>query len=258
VSQPQAPAGWYATEADGEERYWDGGQWTSQHRPAAPIALAAGWYEEVDWAGRERFWDGIDWTSTYRERPGVAKGAERTNGSQPAQALPARLPTPTLLLAAGAVLLVVGSLLPWVTIASIFSVNGVTAKYGIGTLIAGLVAFVAAFGAGRIFSNAARRPVMISTAVLGLLSLLLAVGVTVKLRETIAHSSGHSTDTAALTSADPGTDPTLGGEFGQALTKATQSLTEALKPKTGFGVFVIGLGGILTLAGAAAELRKKP
>ena len=35
MNEPQAvPAGWYATQLPGEERWWDGGAWTSHTRPA--------------------------------------------------------------------------------------------------------------------------------------------------------------------------------------------------------------------------------
>ena len=57
---------------------------------------------------------------------------------------PSRLPTTTLLIAAGAVLILIGSFLPWITVFG-FGISGVDTDYGIITLVIAAVALVAAF-----------------------------------------------------------------------------------------------------------------
>ena len=57
------PAGWYDDPKDeGQERYWDGAQWTHEVRKIYP----PGWYEDPDRFGAERYWDGRAFTDERR------------------------------------------------------------------------------------------------------------------------------------------------------------------------------------------------
>ena len=59
------PAGWYP-DGSGQQRYWNGAEWTKQFLPLPPpppqppISLPAGWY--TDSTGSQRYWDGMRWT----------------------------------------------------------------------------------------------------------------------------------------------------------------------------------------------------
>ena len=171
---------------------------------------------------------------------------------------PARIPVPTLLLGAGGVALVIGSLLPWVTVGSIFSISGITSKYGIGTLLVGLFALLAAFGAGRVFVTTARRPVMIGTAVLGVAALGLAVYVGFAIRDSVAKSDSRSKATGTAAPLPIGTsDPSnLDQSFQDAFKGLQDKLASVFAVHTGFGVYVTALGGALVIGGAALSLRE--
>lgn len=82
---------------------------------------------------------------------------------------PGRLPTSTLLMGAGGVLLLISAILPWVTVFGI-GISGVSAQWGVITLLAGLAVLVAAFGAGRIFDAAKTALLTTIAAGLGMLS----------------------------------------------------------------------------------------
>jgi hypothetical protein len=166
-----------------------------------------------------------------------------TPASTPAGA--GRLPTSTLLLGAGALLLIVGAFLPWIKVFA-FGISGVDTNYGIGTLLIGVVALVGAFGAGRIF-NASKAGIFLKVAAaLGVVALALALYVGFAIRDSIAEDEA-GTDDAAATE-----DSGLGAEFDDAL----EDLTEALKPTTGVGVYATALGGALVLAGGLMASRR--
>lgn len=159
---------------------------------------------------------------------------------------PSRLPTTTLLIAAGAVLILIGSFLPWITVFG-FGISGVDTDYGIITLVIAAVALVAAFGAGRVFDVGKTRVAMIVTAVLGAVALACALYVGFAIRESVAEDEGGSE--AAATDEESG----LGEEFDDAL----EGFAESLAPKTGVGVYATALGGVLVLAGGVMAARKK-
>lgn len=160
---------------------------------------------------------------------------------------PSRLPTTTLLIAAGAVLILIGSFLPWITVFG-FGISGVNTDYGIITLVIAAVALVAAFGAGRVFDAGKTRAAMIVTAVLGAVALACALYVGFAIRDSVAEDEGGS-DAAATEEEDSG----LGDEFDDAL----EGFAESLSPKTGVGVYTTALGGVLVLAGGLMAARKK-
>lgn len=59
-----APTGWYDDDS-GQQRWWDGQEWTEHYYTASPrVAAPAGWYD--DGSGRQRWWDGQDWTEHYQ------------------------------------------------------------------------------------------------------------------------------------------------------------------------------------------------
>lgn len=151
---------------------------------------------------------------------------------------PNRLPTSTLLIAGGAVLILIGSFLPWVKIFA-FGISGVDTDYGIITLLIGVIALVAAFGAGRVFDAGKTRAALVVTAVLGAVALACALYVGFAIRDSVAEDEG-GTDTAA-TEEESG----LGEEFDDAL----EDFASALEPQTGVGVYTTALGGVLVLAG---------
>lgn len=73
-----AQPGWYDAGVPGQQRWWDGAQWTAHERaaaaPVAPAIQAApmGWYP-VPGKTDVRWWDGAGW-APYRMRDGRPKG----------------------------------------------------------------------------------------------------------------------------------------------------------------------------------------
>lgn len=63
-----APQGWYDAGAPGQQRWWDGVQWTAHERTAPPTTPSMGWYQ-VPGTTDVRWWDGVIWTP-YRVRTG--------------------------------------------------------------------------------------------------------------------------------------------------------------------------------------------
>lgn len=83
--------GWYI-DGPGQERWWDGQQWTAHYRQVQTVALSqAGWYD--DGSGRYRWWDGNAWTNHFYE-PSSAAGPPSQSGSEPSQGSPTALPVP--------------------------------------------------------------------------------------------------------------------------------------------------------------------
>jgi Protein of unknown function (DUF2510) len=66
--------GWYPDPqgSPGNERYWDGGDWTAETRVATPRqppgpSQPPGWYPDPGGSQKvERYWDGATWTDSYR------------------------------------------------------------------------------------------------------------------------------------------------------------------------------------------------
>lgn len=159
-----------------------------------------------------------------------------------ADARPGRLPTSTLLLGAGGLLILIGAFLPWVTVFG-FGISGVNTNYGIITILIGIAALIIAFGAGRLYNARLSGTLMKVAAGLGALACALALYVGFAIREDVAEDEG-SGDTASSEEEDL-------GEFGDAL----EGFAEALKPKTGVGVYTTLLGGALAVAGGVMASR---
>lgn len=172
------------------------------------------------------------------------------NDTTPAPTGPSRLPTSTVLLGAGGLLLILGAFLPWVTVGDLLGISGVSARYGIATLIVGLVALLAAFGAGRVFDMTKRRPVLIASGVLGALATILALYVGFAIRDNVAEDKTGE-ETAAQNDSSTNEDDSfaeLGAEF-------AESLAAAFEIKTGVGVYATLIGGALVLAGGVTALK---
>lgn len=163
-----------------------------------------------------------------------------------------RLPAWTLLIGFGGLALVIGAFLPWVTVGTIFSVNGLNAHYGIGTLLAGVVALATALGAGRIYKRKNRETFVSLSALLGLGAVVVAVLAAVFVQRSIADTNGRLS--AAESSSPPNSAGSSDSAFAQSLTEMQNSIqnsiAQALQIGTGFGVYLTGLGGVLILAGA--------
>ena len=160
-----------------------------------------------------------------------------------------RLPLSTLLLGVGGALLVLGALLPWVEVGSVLSISGVTANWGLVTIVAGAVALLVAFGVGRIFPSEQARPAAVVAAVAGGASLLIALYVGFAIRDSVAESRTESGIAGVVV---PGE---LGTEFQESLDELSASITEAFKASTGVGVYATALGGVLVCAGGLQALR---
>ena len=156
-----------------------------------------------------------------------------------------------LLTGLGGVLLVVGSLLPWVTIGAFFSISGVGARWGLGTLFAGLalLAIAAQIVTGRLVPPSRTRALAIGGVALGVLSLGLALYVGLGLRDAIAESE---TGTSSSESAD-----SSAGELDGLADDFAESLEALFEVGTGAGLYTVGVGGILGAAGAGLALRRK-
>jgi uncharacterized protein DUF2510 len=90
---PAVPAGWYPDSAvPGQQRYWDGQQWTGYVAPLAvapgpttPGAAAVvaarpsppGWYPDPSGGSDQRRWDGSAWTDETRRAPLLDVSAPR-------------------------------------------------------------------------------------------------------------------------------------------------------------------------------------
>ncbi len=171
----------------------------------------------------------------------------------PALTPPGRLPASTLALAVGGILLIIGAMLPWVTVGALFSISGITAHYGLGTLLIGLVALVAAFGAGRVFSPRAGKFVSAITSLLGLVALAVALLVAFGIRDAIAESESGGNKSVATDTTNPITGDT---ELDNSLRELGESVAEAFKVSTGMGVYSTAAGGLLVLLGGVQAFRR--
>lgn len=156
-----------------------------------------------------------------------------------------------LLVGCGGVLLIVGSLLPWVTIGSFLSISGVTARWGLVTLVAGLgaVAIAVQISTGRLIPRAPDKALAIASVVLGLLSFAIAIYVGFAMRESVAEDEADSDSTSS--SASTNTD-----EFDESMDEFERSLEKLFKVSTGIGVYATALGGLAVAGGAAVKLRR--
>lgn len=168
---------------------------------------------------------------------------------------PGRLPTSSLLLGAGGILLIIGALLPWVTIAEVFSISGVGSDYGIIALLGAAVALVAALGAGRVFSAGQTKPVAIAAIVLGVLSLAAALYVGFAIRDAVAEDEVDDGAVAQEDEISTG-DAELDAELEASLEGFAAELEAAFTPTTGIGVYTTALGGLLVIAGGAMLARR--
>lgn len=165
-----------------------------------------------------------------------------------------RLPASTLLLGAGGLLLILGAFLPWVTIGAIGSISGVNSRYGLGTLLIGVMVLVATFGVGRIFSRDEAKAVMIIAAAFGAASLVLALYVGFATRDSVAE--GEVDDAGASEGADSSSDD-LDAAFEDFGKEFEESLAEFVKVGTGVGVYATALGGALVAGGGYLASRRR-
>jgi hypothetical protein len=159
-------------------------------------------------------------------------------------------PAPVLLLGCGGVLLTVGALLPWVTIGNLLSISGVTARWGLVTLAAGLGALAIAVqvGTGRLVPRSTDKALAIGGVVLGLLSFAIAIYVGFAIRDSIAEDESGS---------DPSSSASTGNdEIDESMSEFERSLEELFKVGTGIGVYATALGGLAVAGGAALKLRR--
>jgi len=159
------------------------------------------------------------------------------------------LPPYVLLLFAGGVLAVVGSFLPWVSIGALLSVTGVEARWGLFTLGAGFAASAIAIqlSSGRLVRRKMDRALAIAAVVLGVVSLGIAIYVGFAVRDAVAESNSESSTSAEASSTG---DP----EFDASLDDFAKGIEEAFKVRTGAGVYLTVLSGILISAGGAIAL----
>lgn len=155
-----------------------------------------------------------------------------------------------LLIALGAILLVLGSFLPWVTVGAFWSISGVGARWGLITLFTGLALLVIAVQllTGRLVQPSRTRALAVGGVVLGVLSVGLALYVGLGLRDAIAESDG---GTAASESADNAAD-----ELDGLADDFADSLKALFEVGTGAGLYTVGVGGILGAAAAGLALRR--
>lgn len=161
---------------------------------------------------------------------------------------PSRLPASTLLAGAGGLLVVLGAFLPWVTVGSVFSISGIDAKYGIATLIVGIILLIAAFGAGKVYDASKAKVAATVITVLGALALAVGLYAGFVIRDNIAEANA---DTSASSTTEGG------GELDAAFEDFANEIAEAFKPGTGFGVYATALGGALALGGGLMAAKRR-
>jgi hypothetical protein len=155
------------------------------------------------------------------------------------------LPRAVLTIGVGGVFALVGSLLPWVTIASILSISGVSARWGLIPLVAGLllVAIAIQLATGKLVAATANRALAIVGIVLGVLSLATSLYVGFAIRDAVAESKSETSASEDVSTGDAEMDA-WADEF-------AKGLEELFEIGTGIGVYVTGLGGLLGAGGSA-------
>lgn len=165
-----------------------------------------------------------------------------------------------LLLLGGGAALVLGAFLPWVRIL-VFEISGVTARWGIVTLLAGIVVLVAAYQAwkGGLLSARATRPLLIAAAIAGGIGVLVPAAVAVELKESVAESEVGEEDGISDDDAFGSEDEEFfDAEWEAEMEEFERSLAEAFAVKLGFGLWLSLLGGGVALAGGIDALRSRP
>ena len=146
-----------------------------------------------------------------------------------------------------------GAFLPWVTVGEIFGISGVSAQYGIATLVVGLLALVAAFGTGKIFDRSKRSLVVTAAAVLGAIAVAISIFVGFAIRDSVAKDeTEQQTAQESTSTGDEELDQSL-ENFGADLAK---TFADAFKVSTGIGVYATLLGGALVVAGGFKARRE--
>jgi hypothetical protein len=177
--------------------------------------------------------------------PGLTAGIPPTTGTPSVPYAATTLPATMLLLGAGGLALVFGAFLPWVTVASFFTISGFSVHWGIATLIAGCAVLVVALGRGTIYTPDQQQAVCIVAAVLGVGAIAVSLYVGFAIRDSVAEAK------SSIPSSPAGTNPGVDIDFGDAL-------AEFFKIRTGSGVYVTALGGVMAAAGGILQLRTKP
>lgn len=188
----------------------------------------------------------------------VADGSPTVGG--PVHPDAAGAPRWALLLLGGGAAVVLGSFLPWVRIL-VFEISGVTARWGIVTLLAGAVALVAAYQAwkGGLLKASTTKPLLIAAVVAGVLAVLVPAAVALELKESVAESEVEDESGEELSSGDSEIDDEFfDPEFEAEMEEFERSMAEAFAVKLGFGLWLTLIGGVLMLAGAVDALRNGP
>jgi hypothetical protein len=177
---------------------------------------------------------------------------------------PASGPGSALLLLAGGILAVLGAFLPWVTV-FVFNINGVSARWGFLSLLAGLVGLAAGYQRwkGGLFKARSTRTVMICGLVAGFVALSTSLLVAVALKTDVAKSKtgGDTTSTTVAssdceTAPDPAACRQIANEsFGSAFDDFSKSLEKAFAVRIGYGIWVTALGGLAMAVGSTMSLR---
>lgn len=172
---------------------------------------------------------------------------------EPPQAQPVMDGAPrwVLLLLGGGGAVVLGSFLPWLQVL-VIAISGISAQWGIVTLVAGLVALVAAYQAwkGGLLQPSTTRPLLVAAAVAGVVAVLVPTLVAVNFKQSLARSE---LEEASPVEGGPSVDEIL-----PDMEEFESSLAEAFAVRIGFGLWLTALGGAATLAGAVDALRNRP
>lgn len=162
-----------------------------------------------------------------------------------------QFPAEVLMLGLGGILMFVGAFLPWVSVASIFSVSGIDAQWGLVALFAGFAALgvSAQLGTGRLVRAELNRGLSILGVILGVVGLAAALYVGFAIRDTVAEDESGSTTTSE-------DESTGDAEFDASMEEFEESLEDLFAIKVGTGVYIAIAGGLLTSAGGAVAIRR--
>lgn len=155
-----------------------------------------------------------------------------------------KLPTSTLLLGAGGLLLLLSAFMPWIKVLA-FSLSGVDTDWGLIAIVAGVAAIIAAAGPRVFASEKAVAAVLSLTGILAVFAIIGAIYVGFAVRDSVAKEESSEASSPS--------NPYLGEEFEDAL----DEFAEAFKPTTGTGVYAAVIGGVVVLAGTVVAGRER-
>jgi hypothetical protein len=153
-----------------------------------------------------------------------------------------------LLLLGGGLFAAIGAFLPWVSVL-VFNVNGVSAHWGVATLFAGVLAFVAGYQIwqGNLFRGSATRPLLITALAGGILVFAIGLGVAVQLKKGIAKTKAAAEQSTTDSSSGSETIDKAFADFGRSLEKT-------FRIRVGLGVWITIAGGLAIVGGGVAGL----